>query len=280
MDVSLAGKVALVTGTGPNIGGGLALTLARYGAKVACVDVKPEQASAAVERIERNGGEAMAVPADITSEDEVERATATVIDAWGKIDILVNCAGLAEKNSVLDCDLESFERGMLVNCTAAFLCTKHVARSMVDREIRGSIICVASASGWGGQRNSIAYCTSKGAVLQFVRAAAMDLAPYGIRVNSFTPVATRPDNPLLLAHPELDRRPPEAYSGKGSPMGEAPTPTDYGHIVAMVASDLTRLVTGCDFRVDGGALAKHWRYIPAPPDVPPLPLVTLDSGEV
>ena len=272
MEISLHDKVALVTGTGPNIGSGLALALAKYGARVACNDVRPDNAAAAVQRIERGGGTAMAVPGDVTSEADVTGYVRKVLDTWGKIDILVNSAGILGGKSVLDYDLESFNRQLLVNCTGNFLNTKYVAKSMIEREIKGSIICVASSAGWTGQPNNIGYCTSKGGIVNFVRGAAMDLAPYGIRINSFTPVATQPDNPELLNDGRVRDR-----GGARVPLGEQPTPTDYGHMVAFLASDFARLITAADFRIDGGAGAKHWRYMPNEGMAGPLPLVTMDS---
>src|SRR5207302_5876619 len=92
MDVSLDGKVALVTGAGPNIGSGIALALSKYGARVACNDLRPEAAEACVRRVERNGGSAMAVPGDVSDEAEVKRYVQATLDAWGRIDILINNA--------------------------------------------------------------------------------------------------------------------------------------------------------------------------------------------
>src|SRR5204863_7206253 len=94
MDISLSDKVALVTGAGPNIGSGIALALAKYGAKVACNDIKPEQAETAVRRIERNNATAMAIPGDVTSDADVKSYGQKVLDRWVKIDVLVNSAGI------------------------------------------------------------------------------------------------------------------------------------------------------------------------------------------
>lgn len=285
MDISLEGKVALVTGTGPNIGSGLALMLSKYGAKVACIDIRPEAAEAAAGRIRRNGGEALAIAGDVTDEAAVQAYVGQVLQEWGRIDILVNSAGILGGAGVLDFDVERFNRQLLTNCTGNFLNTKHVARSMIEREIRGSIICIVSTAGWQGQAGNIGYCTSKGGIIQFVRAAAMDLAPHGIRVNSFTPTATQADNPELLAERRASAQGavsaprPTINFGAMIPMGEQPTPTDYGHMVAFLASDYSRLVTGSDFRVDGGALAKYWPYTPPPEKAGPLPLITMDVTE-
>jgi 3-oxoacyl-[acyl-carrier protein] reductase len=151
----------------------------------------------------------------------------------------------------------------------------------------------------------IAYAFHKGGVNNFVRAAAMDLAPYGIRVNSFTPTAPTPDNPELIAQQGaggvLDRpraggiggatgdeewRRPSRFTGQRAPlvpMGTTGTPTDIGHCVAWVCSDYARLITGCDFVVDGGARAKNFAYAPAPAGdlAGPVPLIPLDvTGEL
>src|SRR5437773_4579595 len=199
MDVSLAGRVALVTGTGPNIGSGIALALSKYGARVACNDLQPEAAEACVRRVERNGGTAMAVPGDVSDEDEVRAYIQRTLEAWGRIDILVNNAALLGGRGILEESLDNFNRAVNVAAAGNFLNTKHVAISMIERGIRGSIVCILSSNAWQGAPGVIAYAFHKGGVANFVRAAAMDLSPYGIRVNSFSPTAPEPDNPELLA---------------------------------------------------------------------------------
>ena len=283
MGVSLAGKVALVTGASPHMGSGLALVLAKYGAKVACNDVRPDVADAAVRRLERNGCEAIAIPGDVTEEAEVVAYVEKVLDTWGRIDVLVNCAAILGGAGVLDIAVDAFNRQLLVQCAGMLINTKHVARSMIDRGIKGSVINIASTAAWQGAAGNVGYGTSKGAVVQFTRAAAMDLAPYGIRVNSCSPPSTQADNPeLLTASREADGaagfRPRAGLEpGRLIPMGELPTPTDHGHIVAFLASDLARLVTGADFSADGGALAKYWSYVPQEEKAGPLPRVNLDA---
>src|ERR1700744_3312990 len=181
MDVSLEGKVALVTGCGPNIGSGVALALSRYGAKVAVNDVSKESIDACIARIERNGGTAMAALGDVTDEETGKAYINAVLSAGGKLDILANNAALLGRRGVLDETAEAFHRAVTVSAMGTFLNTKHVGRSMAARGVKGSIVCVSSSNGWSGTAGVCAYAFHKGGVNNFVRAAAMDLAPYGIR---------------------------------------------------------------------------------------------------
>src|SRR4029079_5578845 len=146
MEVNLNDKVAIVTGAGPNIGSGLALMLAKYGAKVACNDIRPEAAEASVKRIERNGGTAMAIPGDVANEEDVKNYTQKVLDTWGHIDILINCAGIDGGSNILEFETERWQRQINVNLTGNFLNTKYVARSMVEGGIKGSIISISSTA--------------------------------------------------------------------------------------------------------------------------------------
>ena len=140
----------------------------------------------------------------------------------------------------------------------------------------------------------IAYAFHKGGLANFTRAAAMDLAPYGIRVNSYSPTAPRPDNPELLASipggfrrrpagPPEDRpawwRPPGKIDVRANMPMAPSTPTDIGHCVAWICSDYARLITGCDFVIDGGARAKYWGYTPPEEKVEPAPLIPLWEDE-
>src|SRR6266487_4384172 len=128
VEISLEGKVALVTGVGPNIGSGIALALARYGAKVACNDVNEAPIKACIARIERNGGEAMAAPGDVTDEAAVLGYIAAVLKRWGRIDILVDNAALLGGEDVLYETAADFERAVRVSALGTFLNTKHAAR--------------------------------------------------------------------------------------------------------------------------------------------------------
>jgi len=295
MELTLEGKVALVTGAGPNIGNGIATALAAYGAKVACNDVQPAAAEATAARIAEHGGTALAVPGDVTDEAQVSAYVDRVLEEWGRIDIVVNNAAMMGRFAgVLDESADSFMSAVGVAGLGCLLNTKYAARAMAERGIRGSIVCISSSSGWKGNPGYIAYSFQKGGVNNFVRAAAMELAPYGIRVNGFTPTAPTPDNPEVIER--LKARGRFAYSGATErsepwrrplrwegerpplePMGTTGTPTDIGHCIAWICSDYARLITGCDFTVDGGLRAKNPMHIPLAAEdmVEPIPVVPL-----
>jgi len=264
--VKLSGKIAIVTGTSPNIGGGIAEGLAEEGATVVCVDVASDNAAQCADWIKRRGGAALGVTCDVTDEAQVEAMVAQVRDAYGRVDVLVNNAGILGGLSVLEMPLPRWNRQIAVNLTGTFLCTKHVARCMVERATRGSIIVIVSTAGHQGQAGNIAYATSKSGLLNFTRAAAMDLARHGIRVNSLTPTATDPEEGIERAvawgRPRPERRSGLLDFPKMVPMQKLPSPRHYARAAVFLASEDAEMVTGFDLRVDAGAIAKYWPWVP------------------
>jgi NAD(P)-dependent dehydrogenase (short-subunit alcohol dehydrogenase family) len=264
--MKLRGKVAIVTGTSPNIGGGIAGGLADEGAKVVCVDVVADNANQCAAWIAKRGGDALGVVCDTTEEAQVAAMVARAREAYGGVDILVNNAGILGGESVMDMPLERWSRQLAVNLTGTFLCTKHVARRMVEQERGGSIIVIVSTAGHQGQAGNIGYCTSKSGLLNFTRAAAMDLAKHKIRVNSLTPTATDVEEGMERAV-EWGRGRPEARGrlldfAKMVPTGVLPSPRHYARAAVFLASDDAEMITGFDLRVDAGAIAKYWPWIP------------------
>ena len=262
----LGQKIAIVTGTSPNIGGGIAEGLAEEGATVVCVDVAADNAGQCAEAIRRSGGQALGITCDVTDEGQVEAMVARVRQTYGGVDVLVNNAGILGGLGVLEMPVERWSRQIAVNLTGTFLCTKHAARLMVAQQRRGSIVVVVSTAGHQGQAGNIAYSTSKSGLLNFTRAAAMDLARHGIRVNSLTPTATdteeAADRAVAWGRPRPEPRPRGLDFAKMVPMGRLPSPRHYARAVAFLASDDAELITGTDLRVDAGAIAKYWPWIP------------------
>ena len=263
----LAGKVVVVTGTSPNIGGGIAEGLADEGARVVCVDIDADDARQCAESIKRRGGDALGIVCDVTDEAQVEAMVARAREAYGGVDVLVNNAGILGGLSVLEMPLERWNRQIGVNLTGTFLCTKHVARLMVEQGRRGSIIVVVSTAGHQGQAGNIAYSTSKSGLLNFTRAAAMDLVKHGIRVNSLTPTATDieegQERAVAWGRPRQERGGRMLDFAKMVPMGVLPSPRHYARAVLFLATDDAEMITGFDLRVDAGAIAKYWPWIPA-----------------
>jgi NAD(P)-dependent dehydrogenase (short-subunit alcohol dehydrogenase family) len=265
----LAGRVALVTGTSPNIGGGIAEALAAEGARVVCVDRLPANAEDCASGIRKLGGDALAIAVDITSESAVAGVLARATGEAGPIDLLVNNAAIFNQKGVLDMPLAEWSAQLAVILDGAFLCTQAVARQMVARGQGGAIVNVISTAGHQGQPGNVGYCTAKSGLLNFTRSVAMELAPHRIRVNSLTPTATDPregmERAVRWGRPRPSERLIAAFEPfrRGVPTLQLPSPADYGRAVVYLASDDARHVTGTDLRVDSGAVARYWAWDPS-----------------
>jgi NAD(P)-dependent dehydrogenase (short-subunit alcohol dehydrogenase family) len=274
--MKLQNKVALITGTSPNIGGGIAVGMADAGAQVVCVDVQSDNAQRCADCITQRGGKALGVVCDVTNETQVQAAVAQAREAFGGVDILVNGAVIFNQKGVLDMPLAEWTQQLAVILTGTFLCTKYAAQLMIDQRRRGSIINIISTAGHQGEPWNIGYCTGKSGLLNFTRSAAMELAEYGIRVNSLTPTATDTAEGAARAtqwgvplrrpsNPSPRRRGFLSASTPGVPLGKRPSPVDYAHAAVFLASDEAAMITGTDLRVDAGALARYWLWDPSVP---------------
>jgi NAD(P)-dependent dehydrogenase (short-subunit alcohol dehydrogenase family) len=268
--MKLEGKVAIVTGTSPNIGGGIAEGLAAEGAAVVCVDSRTENARDCAQSIAAAGGRSLAITCDVTDEAQVAAAVAKACEGFGGADILVNNAAFFNRKGVLDMPLDEWRNQLAVILGGAFLFTKHAARAMIERRRKGSIINIISTAGHQGEPGNIAYCTGKGGLLNFTRSAAMELIPHGIRVNSLTPTATDPSESLARAA-RWGRKTPDAdrLDAAFAPfrarvaMQKLPGPSDYARAAVFLASEDAAMITGTDLRVDAGAVAQYWAWDPS-----------------
>jgi NAD(P)-dependent dehydrogenase (short-subunit alcohol dehydrogenase family) len=265
----LQDKVAVVTGASPNIGGGIAEGLAEEGAAIIAVDSRAENAADCARYIISKGGRALGLTCDVTDEAQVKATIAAGVEAFGKIDILVNNAATFNKKGVLGMSLEEWEQQIAVILTGAFLCTKFVAQTMIERQVRGAILNIISTAGHQGEPGNIAYSTAKSGLLNFTRSAAMELVGHDIRVNSLTPTATDPSE-LYERELRWGRKgrsstahiaAMEPYRA-GLPMQRLPRPSDYGRAAAFLVSDDAAMITGTDLRVDAGAVARYWAWSP------------------
>jgi NAD(P)-dependent dehydrogenase (short-subunit alcohol dehydrogenase family) len=203
----------------------------------------------------------------VTDPEQMGTAVAAVLDAWGAIDVLLSNAVRFDARGLLTMPIADYRRQVDVVLGGTFVTAQIVARSMIERGVRGSIITVLSTAAWQGQAGNIGYCTAKSGLINFTRSAAMELAPYGIRVNSFTPTATMPDDPQLAAGfasaaEQMASAGVMDFPGQ-NPWSRLPTPSDYVAPLVFLASEDSTLMTGTNLTVDGGALAKYWPQPPA-----------------
>ncbi len=270
IEMRLKGKVALVTGTSTNIGGGIAEEFAAEGALLVCVDSRAENAADCARYLKSTSGGAIGVTCDVTDERQVIASVAAARESFGGIDILVNNAAIFNKKGVIDMPLDQWQRQLEIILTGSFLFTKHVAKAMIEQGRKGSIINIISTAGHQGEPNNIAYCTAKSGLLNFTRSAAMELVTHGIRVNSLTPTATDPSESLERAarwgrevrkNDQL-RQAFEPFRTR-VPMQKLPRPSDYGRAAVFLASEDATMITGTDLRVDAGAIARYWAWIPS-----------------
>jgi 3-oxoacyl-[acyl-carrier protein] reductase len=270
MDLTLQGKVALVTGAARGIGRGIALTLAAEGARVAVNYVNRADAAQEVVRLIREqGGEAEAFGADVGAYAEVERLMAGSLSRFGRIDILVNNAGVVTRHPILDVPLEEWDRVVRTNLYGCFHCSRLVGRHMVERGGGGKIISISSIHGRVAKAGMGPYCATKAAIDMFSKQLAVELAPHRINVNVVASgtIITEINLPLYQSDRPEDIEKRTAVLHR-VPWGEIGQPEDIGRAVAFLASDAARYITGAVLYVDGGYTADGTPRLPSGARVP------------
>ncbi len=244
----LSGKVAVVSGAGRGIGKAIALALARAGADVAVFSRTEEQFRATAAEAEALGRRALGLRVDVGKEPDVKAMVSAVLDGFGRLDIMVNNAGLNPVYCRMEqVDEDDYDLIMDVNVKGVFLCCKHVIPVMKEQG-GGCIINVASAAGMVALYKCAPYSASKGAVLQFTRTMAVELAPFGIRVNALCPgFATTDMTDELLEHPREGARILSMI-----PMGRVAEPEEMAPAAVFLASDASSYMTGAALCIDGG----------------------------
>ncbi len=245
----LDGRRALVTGGDSGIGQGIAYELAAHGAAVAINHVGGgEVAGEMAARIAAAGGHAIAVPMDVTAEEQVAAAFASTREAFGGFDLLVNNAGVEKPFALVDMPLAEWQKVIDVNLTGAFLCAREAARAMLAEGVRGAIVNISSVHEVIPWERFSHYCASKGGEKLFAESIARELAPHGIRVVNVAPGAiATPINADVLADPAQKQAVVDEI-----PYARWGEVADVARAVAWIASEQADYVVGSTLFVDGG----------------------------
>ncbi|TMV50219.1 SDR family oxidoreductase [Paenibacillus mesophilus] len=248
----LSGKVALVTGGSHGIGQAVVVRFAREGAKVALCGRGKAALDETVALIREQGGEALAFETDVSDKSHVDRMIDSIVEQWGRIDIVVNNAGICEVSSFLDITEDQWDRHMNINLKGAFLVSQRTAREMVRLGNGGSIIQMSSVNGIQAEADQVHYNTTKGGMINLSMSMALELAVHGIRVNALCPgfIETR------LTKPLIDNPPAIADYLRTVPMKRIGQPEEIASAALFLASDESSYVTGTSMVVDGGQLIK------------------------
>ena len=240
-------KVAIVTGGGKGIGKAIVKELAFQGCRIVIPDIDIESAKSVVDEIEQNGGEALALKTDVSNSTEVEEMIGKVITKYGRIDILVNNAGITRDNLLMRMSEEEWDLVLKINLKSAFLCTKHVIRSMMKQR-SGKIVNISSVVGVMGNAGQVNYASSKAGLIGLTKSAAKEVASRNVQVNAVAPGYIETEMTVNL--------PEEIKAGylTNIPSKRPGSPEDVARVVSFLVSSDSDYVTGQVIHVDGGLL--------------------------
>lgn len=250
----VAGKVALVSGAASGLGAEAARRLAREGAKVMLTDLAAAQGQAVADEIAAAGGDAAFMPHDVTDEARWIEVIAATVARFGRLDVLVNSAGVGGGEPLLEATLEGWRRVTAINLDGTFLGLRHGAAAMIETG-GGSIINLSSILGKVGFPGAAAYCASKGGVALLSKAAALELAAAGVRVNSVHPGFI--DTPMVseALHASANGNEMRDMLVSRHALGRLGAPREIADAIVFLASDESSFMTGSELVVDGGYTA-------------------------
>lgn len=251
----LSRKIALITGGASGIGRAIALLFGREGAAVSIVDLNQTSGQTVVQAIDEDGGHAIFIRGDVSYATDCQQAVRQTVSELGDLHILVNCAGIIRRTSVLDTSEEEWDQVMAVNVKSVFLFSKYTIPIMVEA---GGGVIINIGSGWGlvGGRKAASYCASKAAVVNLTRAIALDHGEQNIRVNCICPGDT--DTSMLQSEAQqlaISYNQMVAESAAQRPLKRIGRPEDIAQTALYLASDASSFITGTSLVVDGGGLA-------------------------
>jgi NAD(P)-dependent dehydrogenase (short-subunit alcohol dehydrogenase family) len=245
---TIENKVAIVTGGGGGIGGAIVQRFAREGAKLAVADIDADAAKARVKEIADRGTDAIAIVADVTKKTSVNDMIKAALDRWGKIDILVNVAGGAERKNVVDTSAEEWDRVIEMNLKSVFLCSQAVLPTMLKAHY-GKIVSISSIYGFTGNATRASYATAKAGVAVFTKSLALEHAKDGLNINAIAP--GRIDTPKVRGHYS-----DEAWAAAEAqiPVGHTGKPENIASAAIFLVQDENSYITGQTIHVNGAWL--------------------------
>lgn len=255
MDSELSDKTAIVTGSGQGLGEAIAKTLAASGAHVGVNDLNPDRANRVAEEINKAGGDAIPIAADVSNKFQCVHLIETTRETWGRLDILVNNAGIEPVTSILKMDEWDWDRCLDVNLKAVFLMSQLCGRVMAEEngERGGVIVNISSIAGVETPLfHRAAYCASKAGIVGFARECAREFSQYGIRVNTIVPGV------IITPMTQSSRRDPEIMARwqKEIPLGRLGSPEEIAQVVLFLCTDASSYMTGSTITVDGGKVMR------------------------
>lgn len=253
MGAKLHGKVALITGAGSGIGRAAALTFAREGASVVVSDIDDAGGLQTVHLIQELSGQGLYVRANVASAEDVEALVAEAVDRFGHLDYAFNNAGITgEMGTIVDCTEKNWDHMIDVHLKGVWLCLKYEIQSMVSQN-KGAIVNASSVGGIAGFTGNAAYVAAKHGIIGLTKAAALEYAAFGIRVNAVCPGYIR--TPMVERLIEIGFETEEMIVDR-HPLGRIGTPADVAEAVLWLCSDESSFITGHALAVDGGYLAR------------------------
>ena len=250
--LGLEGKVVLITGGSQGVGLGCAQEFTRAGARVALVARGVDRAEQAAKTIRTSGGEALAIPGDVTLQEDIPRVVEETLRGFGRVDVMVNNVGGRRgepEGRLLDAGVDHWQQTLELNLTTVLACSQAFARAMIESNRKGSIVNVGSVAGFKASPGLAPYGAAKAGLVQLTKTLGIELAEYGIRVNAVAPGMVDTDSLReYLDDAALAER------AKQVPAGRIAKPEDIGRVAVFLASDLAGWVTGQTLIADGGEL--------------------------
>lgn len=244
----------IVTGGGAGIGRATALALAAEGAKVVVADISPEAGIGVADEIIADGGEASFVRTDVSAAEDVETLVARTVDRYGRLDGAVNNAAITpDRRRIVDADPEEFRRLIEINLTSVLLSLKYEIAQMLRQGTSGSVVNIGSIRALRAQAGSPAYTSAKHGVIGLTRTAALEYAPFGIRVNAVCPGAI--DTPMVREARRAREESEADMAQRMSLLGRLGTPEEVARANLWLCSSASSLITGQVITADGGYLA-------------------------